>query len=102
MDTWVWILVIVAAIVVDRRARGSRRGRARKVESRRSEAGVLRDRASVREEQASRAEQEAQSEAEEARRRQVLADQRADEARREREAAQATAQRADEVDPDVR
>ncbi len=101
MDAWVWILLIVVAVLVvaahrrlDRAA--SRRSR---VAARARRASSATAACGARGAGVTRAEQEAQREAEEARRRQALADQRADEARREREAAQATAQRADERRP---
>lgn len=102
MDTWVWIVIAVAAVILVGAVIAARTGRQRRVESKREEAGVLRDRAAVREQKAERAEADAEREAREARRRQELAEQRAEEARRERDAAQTTAARADDVDPDAR
>jgi flagellar biosynthesis/type III secretory pathway M-ring protein FliF/YscJ len=88
MDTTAWIiLAVVAAIVIVGVAFALTRGRERRLETRREEAGVLRERAHVRAEQAQQHE--------------AVAEEKAREARREREAAEATAQRADEVDPDV-
>jgi hypothetical protein len=88
MDTSAWIiLAVVVALVVVGAAFALTRGRSRRVESRREEAGVLRERAQVRAAQAERNE--------------AVAEEKALEARREREAAEATARRADDVDPDV-
>jgi hypothetical protein len=101
MDTWVWVVLIVAGVILVAALVAASRGRGKRVDAKRAEAGVLRDRAGVREEQAKRAEEEAEREAREARRRQELAEQRAEEARHERDAARTTATRADEVDPDV-
>lgn len=103
MDTWLWIVLVVIAIgILAAVVVGATRGRERRLEAKRGEANVLRDRAAVRGEQAHRGEQEAEAEAREAQRRQQLSEESAEEARREREAAQETAARADEVDPDVR
>jgi len=87
MDTWVWILIaVVAALVVLGALFVVPRWRARSLEQKRTEASSLRDRARIR--------------AEKAEQREALAEEQAQEARRHREAAEATAQRADEIDPD--
>jgi FtsZ-interacting cell division protein ZipA len=87
VDTWVWILLVVAAIVLIGAIYAGTRGRERRLEARREEAGTLRERSRMR--------------ADEAHRREQLAEEQAREAKREREAAETTAQRADELDPDV-
>ena len=87
METWVWILLVVAAIVLIGVIYGATRGRERRLEAKREEAGTLRERSRMR--------------ADEAHRREEFAEEQAREARREREAAETTAQRADELDPDV-
>jgi F0F1-type ATP synthase membrane subunit b/b' len=88
MDTWVWIVIaVVLALVVLGALLVVPRMRERGLEEKRTEASALRDRARMR--------------AEKAEQREALAEEQAQEARREREAADATAQRADEVDPDV-
>lgn len=88
MDTTAWIiLAVVAAIVVVGVVLALTRGRQRQLDSRREEAGVLRERAHVR--------------ADQARREEEIAEEKARRAQRERDAAEATARQADEVDPDV-
>jgi F0F1-type ATP synthase membrane subunit b/b' len=88
MDTWVWIVIaVVVALVILGALFAMMTVRGRRLEDRRTEASALRGRARIREQKAER--------------RQELADEQADEARREREAAEATRQRADDVDPDA-
>jgi F0F1-type ATP synthase membrane subunit b/b' len=94
MDSWVWIVLAVVAVLVVGAAFAATQGRQRRLESRREEASTLRDRAEMRSEQA-------QERAAAAEQRQREADAHAEEARREREAAEAAARRADELDPDV-
>jgi hypothetical protein len=87
MDTWVWILIAVGAVVVlGVLLVGGRRARERRLESKRSEAAELRADASTR---AARAEE-----------REALAEEQAERARRERVEADEVARRADEIDPD--
>jgi FtsZ-interacting cell division protein ZipA len=88
VDTTAWIiLAVVAAIVLVGLLFALTRGQRQRVESRREEAGVLRERAQVRAAQAERHE--------------AVAEEKAREARREREAAEATARQAAEIDPDI-
>ena len=88
MDTWIWIVIaVVLALVVLGALFVVPRWRERSLEQKRTEASALRDRARVRVEKAEQ--------------REALAQEQAQEARRHREAAEATAQRADEVDPDA-
>ena len=88
MDTWLIIVIIVVAIVViGVLAWAATRGRQRRLESKRVEAGELR--------------QEAQSRAQRADERQALAEEQAEQARRERVEAESRLERADEVDPDT-
>jgi FtsZ-interacting cell division protein ZipA len=88
MDTWVWIVIaVVVGLVILGALFVLPRWRERSLEQKRTEAATLRDRARVRVEKAEQ--------------REALAEEQAREARQHREAAEATAQRADEVDPDV-
>jgi len=87
MDAWVWIVLILIAVVVVAGIVALTRGRERRLETKRAEASALRERAEMCSEQAER--------------REAIAEEQAREARREREAAEATVQRADELDPDV-
>jgi FtsZ-interacting cell division protein ZipA len=89
MDTWVWIVIaVVVALVVLGALFVVPRWRERSLEAKRTEASALRDRARIRVEKAEQ--------------REALAEEQAQEARRHREAAEATVQRADEVDPEVK
>ena len=88
MAWWVIALIVIGAVVlVALLVLAGRRGRERQLESKRSEATELRQEAGVR---ARRAEERA-----------ALAEEQAERARQERAAADATARRADEVDPDI-
>jgi FtsZ-interacting cell division protein ZipA len=88
MDTWVWILIAVGAvIIVGLVILAARKGRERRLESKRHEALELRREAQATEQ---RAEQRAS-----------VADELAERSQLERRQARAEAQRANEVDPDV-
>ena len=88
MDTWLIIVIVVAAVVVLALAYwAATRGRERRLESRRAEAGELREQAGLASRQAEERESAARDE---------LA-----KAERERAVARGHATRADEVDPDV-
>jgi flagellar biosynthesis/type III secretory pathway M-ring protein FliF/YscJ len=88
MDTWlIVVIVIVAVVVLALLAWAATRGRERRIESKRAEAGELR--------------QEAQSRAQRADERQALAEEQAEQARRERLEAESRLERADDVDPDT-
>ena len=88
MDWWIWLLIILGAlIVVGIIVVGGRRAQTQRVEARREEAAGLR--------------QDAQLQARRADERHSLAEEQAERARREREEAEARLERADDVDPDV-
>ena len=88
MDTWVWIVIIAAAVIVVLLLLwAATRGRQRRLETKRLEAGELRQEAELR---ARRADE-----------RQALAEEQAEAARRERVEAESRLERADQVDPDV-
>jgi uncharacterized protein HemX len=88
MDTWIIVLIVIAAIVViGVFVFAGRRAQERRLEGKREEAQELRSDAS---EQAQRAEE-----------RQQLAEEQAERARRERAEAEERARRADELDPDI-
>jgi F0F1-type ATP synthase membrane subunit b/b' len=95
MDAWVWVLIVAAVIFVVLAAVAVTRGRQRKLDTKRGEAGALRERAEMRSAQAERREAAAEEQTRQAER-------WMQEAQHEREVAQATAQRADDVDPDVK
>ena len=91
MDSWIWILIaIVALVVLAALLLGGRKARDKRVqqqlEERRTEATGLRD--------------EAQERLREAGEREARAQQEAERARRERAAGEAALQRAEDVDPD--
>jgi FtsZ-interacting cell division protein ZipA len=88
MSTWIWILIAIAVIVVLALVvAGSRRAKERRLEGKREEAGQLR--------------QEAAARADSAQHREALVTEQQEKLREERAAAEAHAQRADEIDPDV-
>jgi C4-dicarboxylate-specific signal transduction histidine kinase len=88
MDTWLIILIVIAAVVVLAIALFAwRRTQERRIEGKRDEARELRTEAEV---QAHRADARAS-----------LAEEEADRAERERAEAREQAKRADELDPDV-
>jgi hypothetical protein len=88
MDTWLTILIVIAAIVVLAIAVFAwRRGNERRLESKRDEAQELRSAAEV---QAHRAETRA-----------AMAEEEAEKAERERAEARDRARQADELDPDI-
>jgi hypothetical protein len=95
MSAWVWVLIVIAAIVVLGAVLMGTRGRQRRLEQKRGEAGVLRERSRVRVERAQRQETAAEEQARQA-------NEQKQQAQREREAAESTAQRAEELDPDVK
>ena len=88
MDTWLIIVIVVAAaLVVALLLWGVVRGRERKLEQRREEAGAHREQSELRARQAEE--------------REVAAREELDRAERERAVARGHAKRADELDPDV-
>jgi flagellar biosynthesis/type III secretory pathway M-ring protein FliF/YscJ len=88
MDTWVWIVIAVGAvIVVGLLLLGAVRARERRLEAKRGEAWELR--------------QQAEAKAQRAEHRASVADELAEGARAERREAEVAARRADEVDPDA-
>lgn len=87
MDTWLIILIIVVGgLVLAGLAWAATRGRERRVESKRVEAGELRQEAQVRTQRADE--------------REGIAQEQAEQARRERLEAESELERADKVDPD--
>jgi Flp pilus assembly protein TadB len=88
MDTWLIIVIVVAAIVVLALALwAATRGRERRLESRRVEAGEQREQAELAAQQAEE--------------RELAAREELDRAERERAVARGHSARADELDPDV-
>jgi FtsZ-interacting cell division protein ZipA len=88
MDTWVWIVIAVAALVVLGLVLvGALKARERRLEGKRSEAVELRRQAEMKTERAEN--------------RASVADELAERARVERKEAAVAARRADDVDPDV-
>ena len=88
MDTWVWIVIAVVAVVaIALIVWGGRRAKERRLEGKREEAGQLR--------------QEAAQRAQAAQHRESLIAEQEDRLREERAAAEAHARRADELDPDI-
>jgi Flp pilus assembly protein TadB len=88
MSTWVWIVIAVAVVVVVALfVVASQKARARRLESKRTEAQELRQEAGARERKADE--------------RGALASDLADQERTERHEARMAAKRADEIDPDV-
>lgn len=88
MDTWLIVVIVIAAVFVVALALwAASRGRERRLEHRRVEAGEHRERAEQRARQAEE--------------RELAAREELDRAERERAVARAHSSRADDVDPDV-
>jgi Flp pilus assembly protein TadB len=88
MDTWLIIVIVIAAVLVVALALwAAARGRERRLEHQRVEAGEHREQAELRARQAEE--------------RELAAREELDRAGRERAVARGHAERADEVDPDV-
>jgi hypothetical protein len=88
MDTWVWIVIAIGAVLlVLILVLAARRANERRIATKRVEAGELR--------------QQAESRSRRADERQAIAQEQAEEARLERLRAEEAAQRASRVDPDV-
>lgn len=88
MDTWMWIVIAVAAIVLLAVVLfAARRARERRLEEKRTEAAELR--------------RQSEAKLQRSEHRSSVADDLAERARQERREAQVAAQRADDVDPDV-
>jgi hypothetical protein len=102
MDTGVIIAIVVGALVlIALFAIAARRGRERKLETRRSEAAEHRLEAEVRGARADRQEAGAEERAARAKREQALAQEQAARARQERGLAEERHERARDIDPDV-
>ncbi|MBA2614893.1 MAG: hypothetical protein H0U90_03815 [Actinobacteria bacterium] len=88
MDWWIWLLIIVGALLlVGIIIVGGRQARTKRLDTKRGEASELR--------------QDAQTQSRRAEERQALAEEQAERARAERQEADARLERADKVDPDV-
>ena len=88
VETWLIIVIVVAVVfVLALLFLAGTKGREKRLENRRAEAGELRG--------------EAETSARRAEEREAVAEEQAERAREEREAAQSHARRADEIDPDV-
>jgi HAMP domain-containing protein len=88
MDTWVWIVIAIGAVLlVFILVLAARRANERRIETKRVEARELRHEAKAR---STRAEE-----------REALAEEQAEQARQERMRAEEVSQRASRVDPDI-